>query len=189
MSKEVKRKGCSYEAALVIGVVGLIIWLSWFIPFINEYLPGAGATVAIPFGSLLLSWFKQRIGGLLTIISSFVPLITMAAIPGITSDPTYGLVMMLFFVLITVPLCLSGIFIIMNTLQKEERNELEKIEKGEGETFDHSTNRCPYCNSPTIEGGIIHRAENDKERKTLGYKTKWQKVCLKCKAKWIAVKK
>ena len=149
MSKEVKRKGCSYEAALVIGIVGSIIWLLAFTPFVNEYLPRAGATAAIPFGSLLLSWFKQRIGGLLTIISSFVPLITMAAIPGITSDPTYGLVMMLFFVLITVPLCLSGIFIIMNTLQKEERNELEKIEKGEGETFSYSTNRCPYCNSPT----------------------------------------
>ena len=61
--------------------------------------------------------------------------------------------------------------------------------KGEGETFDYSTNKCPYCNSPTIEGGIIYQAENDKERKTIGYSTKWQKVCLKCKSKWIAVEK
>jgi hypothetical protein len=189
VSKEVNRKGCSYEAALAIGIVGFIIWLSWFTPVINEYLPGAGAIVAIPFGSLLLSWFKRRTGGLLIIISSFVPLITMAAIPDMSSDPTYGLVAMLFFALVTVPLCLSGALIIINTLQKEEQSKLEGTEKGEGETFDYITNRCPYCNSPTIEGGIIYQAKTGNERRKLGFSIKRQLVCLRCKLKWIVLEK
>ncbi|MFC2026615.1 hypothetical protein ACFLUX_01415 [Chloroflexota bacterium] len=186
MADKANRKGCSYEVALVIGFVASCIWLWLFTPLINEYLPGAGALVVLPIGSLILSWFKRFIGGLLTIFSSIVPLITMAAIPSITSDPTFGPVMMLYFGVLTVPLGLAGVFIIVSTMQKEER---PKSVIGEGETFDFNTTKCPYCNSLTIEGGIVHRAKNEKERTKLGYKTKWQKVCLKCKSKWISLEK
>jgi hypothetical protein len=69
-----------------------------------------------------------------------------------------------------------------------ETKTMESI-KGEGATFQHDTDKCPYCNSSVIESGEIRRAINDKEKETLGYFIKWQKVCLKCKSKWIVLGK
>lgn len=80
-----------------------------------------------------------------------------------------------------------GIVFASKASLEKERKAIEG--KGAGETFNYSINRCPYCNSPTIEGGIIYRASDDEERKTLGFKTKWQRVCLKCKSKWISMEK
>jgi len=61
--------------------------------------------------------------------------------------------------------------------------------KGEGELFNYNVNKCPDCGSSIIEGGIIHQAKTEEEKQALGYKTKWQRVCLKCKSKWITVEK
>ena len=71
----------------------------------------------------------------------------------------------------------------------EMDKKVQKTKVGIGETFYSSTNMCPYCNSQAIEGGVIYLTKTDKERKTLGYGTKRQLVCLKCKSKWISVEK
>ena len=61
--------------------------------------------------------------------------------------------------------------------------------KGEGELFNYNVSKCPNCGSSIIEGGIIYKAKTEEEKQALGYKTKWQRVCLKCMAKWVSVEK
>ena len=192
MSNGFFKKGCLFQTAFAIVVVYTVFWLIYGINTVNTW-PVALASAFVPLGGLILSLYKQHIGGLLIILSGFLPIIILANTP---RDDFYNLGMIIIFIFVTLPLLIAGIVIFIAP-SKEGRRKLAKIEtrtrvksiEGTGETFNYITNKCPYCNSPTIEGGIIYRASNDEERKTLGFKTKWQRVCLKCKSKWISVEK
>jgi hypothetical protein len=59
--------------------------------------------------------------------------------------------------------------------------------KGEGEIFHRKTDKCPYCSNPVIESGILYQAKNTRENEILGYSKEVQKMCLKCKKKWIVL--
>jgi len=70
------------------------------------------------------------------------------------------------------------------------RVKAQEITKGIGEVFDYNAKKCPYCKSLEIyTGDVVHRARNKEEKQALGYSKKYQRVCLYCKSKWIAVLK
>lgn len=137
------------------------------------------------------------IGAICCIVSPilfFVGILASVYPGSILEGPVNWFIFWLFTVL-SITLFITGIvfgivFASKASLEKERKAIKKVIEgKGAGETFSYITNECPYCKSSTIEGGIIYRASNDEERKTLGFKTKWQRACLKCMAKWVELEK
>ena len=95
------------------------------------------------------------------------------------------------------PVLFFRIFVILGIIRafqvwwsnRFKRVKVQQVTKGIGEVFDYNAKRCPYCNSLAIKGVVIYRVIPDQDRKTLGYRNKWQRVCLNCKSKWIALEK
>lgn len=204
MSDKAGRKGCSFGVALVVGLIACFAGL-WVIPIYNEHLPGAVVIVVIPFGCLLLSWYKQHIGGLLTMLSGFLPIIILSNIPSLKGDMFYGVGLMFLFVSVTLPLLVAGIVIFIAP-SKEERRKLAEIEERERilteseklkftvsnedrETFNYIVNLCPFCGSPNMKKTIIQEANNPEERKSIGFTQKFLFNCDNCKSTWFAVVK
>jgi len=85
-------------------------------------------------------------------------------------------------------LILLFVLVLLSKAEIARRGE-KQVSKGEGETFIYNSSKCPNCGSPTVDGDIIYQSKTKEEKQALGYKTKWQRVCLKCKSKWIVVEK
>jgi hypothetical protein len=117
-------KGCSYKSGLYIVVIVLGIWILVGIGGFTE-TPFVLLTALIPLGSLIVSLYKQRIGGLLIILSGFLPIIILINIPGLKSDMFYGIGVMATALFVTLPLCIAGIII---TRAKPRKIESEKKE-------------------------------------------------------------
>lgn len=133
MDEKTNRKGCSYNLGLYIVVIVLVFWIITGIGLLtNKVTKIEGLYILlsalIPLGSLILSWYKQRIGGLLIIFSGFSPIIILINIPSLKSDDFYGIGLMLIALLVTLPLCIAGIII---TSAKQKKREPPKEAKPE----------------------------------------------------------
>ncbi|MFC1846497.1 hypothetical protein ACFLYS_00350 [Chloroflexota bacterium] len=103
----------------------------------------------------------------------------------VSHDPLPAFLLIYFSPLFLILFIVGLIAIIMSRRKLKIREPI----KGEGELFNYNVSKCPNCGSSIIEGGIIYKAKTEEEKQALGYRTKWQRVCLKCKTKWIAVEK
>ncbi len=119
------KKGCLYQTAFAIVVVYLVLWLIYGIKTVSTPpFALALALALIPLGGLILSLYKQRIGGLLIILSGFLPMIILANTPGEQYE-TYGMILLAIFV--TFPLCVAGGSMISSTPSKKP---LEPLKRG-----------------------------------------------------------
>ena len=125
MDEKTNRKGCSYNSGLIIGIVVLVFWIIGGISLFSEY-PLVLVTALIPLVSLILSWYEQRIGGLLIILSGISPIIIIINIPSLKSDDFYGIGLMAIALFVTLPLCISGIIITSAKPRKIESREKEE---------------------------------------------------------------
>ncbi len=148
----ISRKGCLYQGAFVIVVVVLTIWVFFGIKSFGT-TPFVLATALMPLGGLILSLYKQRIGGLLIILSGFLPIIILANIPSLKSDMFYGIGMIIITILVTLPLCAAGIMISITP----SREPLEPLKRGRKYTFDREGIRgevgwfCDECDAKVAE--------------------------------------
>ncbi len=124
-------KGCLYQAAFAV-VVAVLIW--WLIFGINELStsPFILASAFMPLSSLIVSLYKQRIGGLLIILSGLLPIIILANIPSLKSDDFYGIGMILLIIFVTLPLCVAGIMICI----APSKEPLEPLKRGRKYIFE-----------------------------------------------------
>ena len=123
------KKGCLYQTAFAF-VVAVLIWL--FIIGFSASWPLILALSLMPLGSLILSLYKQRIGGLLIILSGLLFIIILANIPSLKSDDFYSIGMIVLFIAVTLPLCIAGIIISFAPL----REPLEPLNKGRKYIFE-----------------------------------------------------
>lgn len=98
------KKGCLFQTAFTIVVVYLVLWLIYGIKTVSTS-PFALASALVPLGGLILSLYKQHIGGLLIIFSGFLPIIILANTPG-EQYATFGIIILAIFA--TFPLCVAG---------------------------------------------------------------------------------
>ncbi len=101
-------------------------------------------TAFMPLGSLILSWYKQRIGGLLIIFSGISPIIIIINIPSLKSDDFYGIGLMAIALFVTLPLCIAGIII---RSAKPRKIESKKEEKESTST----ARKCKICGAEIAE--------------------------------------
>jgi len=123
VSNETNRKGCLFQTAFAIVVVYLVLWLIYGINTVNTS-PFALASALVPLGGLILSLFKQHIGGLLIIFSGFLPIIILANTPG-EQYAAFGIILLAIFV--TFPLCFFGGLMIAIAPSKKP---LESLKRG-----------------------------------------------------------
>ena len=122
MGKGFFNKGCLFQAAFALVVVFLIIWLFIGISSFSKS-PFVLASALVPLSGLILSLYKQRIGGLLIILSGFLPIIILANMP---KDDFYSIGMIIFIIFVTLPLCVAGIMISIAS----SKEPLEPLKRG-----------------------------------------------------------
>ncbi len=131
MDNGLLNKGCLYQGAFVIVAVVLIIWVIVGISSFSTY-PLVLATALVPLGSLILSLYKQRTGGLLIILSGVLLIIIIPNIPSVKADDFYVIGLMIIIILAALPLCVAGIMISIAPSKKT----LEPLKRGRKYTFD-----------------------------------------------------
>ena len=128
MGNKANGKGYSYNSGLIIGIVVLVFWIIGGISLFSEY-PFVLVTALIPLGSLILSWYEQRIGGLLIILSGISPIIIIINIPSLKADDFYFIGLMAIALFVTLPLCIAGIIITSAKQKKQEPSKEAKPEE------------------------------------------------------------
>ena len=124
MGNEFFKKGCLFQTAFAIVVVFLILWLLIGISSLSQS-PFVLASAFVLLGGLILSLYRQRVGGLLIILSGFLHIIILVNMPKEGLE-VFGII--IFIVLVTLPLCVSGI-IISIALSKEEKKARKVLPK------------------------------------------------------------
>ncbi len=123
--------------------------------------------------------------GIALISLALIGFLAILIVISVSQSPWGGLLFLIVSPLFLILIIVGLVAIIMSLRKLKIREPI----KGEGELFNYNVSKCPNCGSSIIEGGIIYKAKTQEENQSLGYSTKWQRVCLKCKSKWIAVEK
>ena len=184
MGSKANSKGCLYHVGLCVVVVVLVFWIIIGINSLSTS-PFVLVTALMPLGSLILSLYKQRIGGLLIILSGFLPIIILTSIPSLKSDTFYGVGLIFLLVFVTLPLFVAGIIILAPSKEEPTKVDGELPE----EPIDYKIINCPKCGSSSMIEKSIPQDKTKDGKQVLDYKHKWQRTCLNCKSKWIAVEK
>ena len=148
------KKGCLFQTAFAIVFVYTVLWLILGINTVN-ISPFALASAIVPLGGLILSLYKQHIGGLLIIFSGFLPIILLANTP---KDDFYNLGMAIFTIFVTLPLCFAGGIIAVAPSKKpleplkRDRKYMKPPKKGKKETV---ARKCKACGSEVSAGENI----------------------------------
>lgn len=101
------------------------------------------------------------------------------------------------FTVLSIGLFIIGVVFAVKTFQKEARekilaeSEVTKLVESskDSETFNYISTICPYCGSANMKSTLVEKADNQEEKKTLGFTKKYLFDCDVCKSTWFVVVK